>query len=965
MVDEQSIHKVSSVAHLQAQAQLYAATHVKVNIVEFASSLFYCKEDEGSVQVRVNRLGTSSQPVTVQYVTRDGSAKAGEKFVGLKGSLSFAPGENSKMIEIILIGSDAFENDLEFEVQVFNPIGCVVGEYLQVCRVLIVDDDTYPSNKYEQQVRSHRIWSIRSWPLFFDFISTSMQRPAIKRACLKNMLTDQLMNMNYLLNVYLMNFLIDDLLQGSRQERSNMLTKLIFDQIPSLTGKATVLVAITLIPHLVMLVFKRMKAQRRIQGMVIDSMQCNITRKFLSYDETSRHMAAEADLLMTMTRDVTHLVHSGFVAVFEIMEKLGLLIILMITAFSQRGGMPVWTICFIFVAYPLTMVVFLFTRRKGIEQRRELADQTATDVVGYFQQLTACYRLIADYGQKPLAVATFDEHVGKANTAARNAHVYELVNLEFAPFLTTLFSGVFIIVQVHNAVADGASLGNFITGLAIQRTIGKCYESMYHDYLLMHDVMAPLRTIVHFMNLPSEAPHRMAVHRTLLVAADEEIKATRRKAELSGDKSLDHAYALDKLPFRLLDLTFSYPQFTGGTSVFRNADMEFPMGNLVAVTGPRGGGKATLLGLLGGVLIPPATDDPQPSVFVPAHLRVLHVSREPLAFADLTVFENLTFGPSDGDDEAEWRVLSICKRLGVSQQVITMIEENAMPLRAKPSPHKPRAVEKEDAKRDHDCDAHMAPMLSHTDMALLHLARAFVMNPEVLIIHKPLSHFDDLHSRLVIELLREFVDLRGIEKPIEDYATRRLRSCIISCESAKSTHNCVDRLYYVGNGKIALLHDEMILELKKASRDLFNSIDVNGDNSVGLQELIDAIKRKPWHGELLGLTQEQLSGPEDLLEHAIHAIFQRIDHSHNEDVDFDELVEYVRGRFQDDLPRVLEALRTYKEADQLLSGANAEAKAQDTEQLGSADIDIAGGDWGEPLVPKELPMLDFTRQFYS
>ena len=60
-------------------------------------------------------------------------------------------------------------------------------------------------------------------------------------------------------------------------------------------------------------------------------------------------------------------------------------------------------------------------------------------------------------------------------------------------------------------------------------------------------------------------------------------------------------------------------------------------------------------------------------------------------------------------------------------------------------------------------------------------------------------------------------------------------------------------------------------------------------------------------GELLGLTQEQLSGPEDLLEHAIHAIFQRIDHSHNGDVDFDELVEYVRGRFQDDLPRVLEA----------------------------------------------------------
>merc|ERR1719247_1963113 len=138
-----------------------------------------------------------------------------------------------------------------------------------------------------------------------------------------------------------MNYLIDDLLGGDDQEPRNILTQLIFDQIPSLTGKATVLVAITLIPHLVMLVFKRMKAQRRIQGMVIDSMQCNITRKFLSYDETSRHMAAESDLLMAMTRDVPHLVHKGFIAIFEITEKLGLLLILMITAFSQRGKMSV------------------------------------------------------------------------------------------------------------------------------------------------------------------------------------------------------------------------------------------------------------------------------------------------------------------------------------------------------------------------------------------------------------------------------------------------------------------------------------------------------------------------------------------------------------------------------------------------------------------------------------------------
>ena len=60
-----------------------------------------------------------------------------------------------------------------------------------------------------------------------------------------------------------------------------------------------------------------------------------------------------------------------------------------------------------------------------------------------------------------------------------------------------------------------------------------------------------------------------------------------------------------------------------------------------------------------------------------------------------------------------------------------------------------------------------------------------VMNPEVLILHKPLEHFDYVFARRVVErvlsecpcsglqsnldfreeILREFVDLRGLEKP--------------------------------------------------------------------------------------------------------------------------------------------------------------------------------------------------------
>merc|ERR1712196_147096 len=128
-------------------------------------------------------------------------------------------------------------------------------------------------------------------------------------------------------------------------------------------------------------------------------------------------------------------------------------------------------------------------------------------------------------------------------------------------------------------------------------------------------------------------------------------------------------------------------------------------------------------------------------------------------------------------------------------------------------------------------------------------------------------------------------------------------------------HGVQDLTYYVGNGSIHLLHDEMLKELHNATRELFNSIDVSQDGNVSQAELGVAIKRTKWVGELLGLTREQLNGDDVELDVAIGVVFERLDHSRNGDVDFDELVEYLRGRFEDDLPKVLEALRSYRSTD--------------------------------------------------
>ena len=60
----------------------------------------------------------SSQPVTVAYVTTDGSATSGADFTGGTGTVTFAPGETSKTIAIPVSGDRLAEGDETFGVDV-------------------------------------------------------------------------------------------------------------------------------------------------------------------------------------------------------------------------------------------------------------------------------------------------------------------------------------------------------------------------------------------------------------------------------------------------------------------------------------------------------------------------------------------------------------------------------------------------------------------------------------------------------------------------------------------------------------------------------------------------------------------------------------------------------------------------------------------------------------------------------
>jgi hypothetical protein len=85
----------------------------------------------------------STSPVTVHYATADGTAIAGEDYLAASGTLTFAPGETSKTINISVIGDRIDEFDETFSVALSSPTNANLG-YSQAVGT-IVDDDPPPS----------------------------------------------------------------------------------------------------------------------------------------------------------------------------------------------------------------------------------------------------------------------------------------------------------------------------------------------------------------------------------------------------------------------------------------------------------------------------------------------------------------------------------------------------------------------------------------------------------------------------------------------------------------------------------------------------------------------------------------------------------------------------------------------------------------------------------------------------
>lgn len=91
------------------------------------------------VSVPVHLAARSSETITVKYQSHDETAKAGEDYLPVDGTLTFAPGETGKFIEVTVIGDTTFEDNETLGITLSEPVNATLQG--GPATVTIVNDD--------------------------------------------------------------------------------------------------------------------------------------------------------------------------------------------------------------------------------------------------------------------------------------------------------------------------------------------------------------------------------------------------------------------------------------------------------------------------------------------------------------------------------------------------------------------------------------------------------------------------------------------------------------------------------------------------------------------------------------------------------------------------------------------------------------------------------------------------------
>lgn len=736
--------------------------------IQFSAFIYYCEEEEQEMVVDVIRIGRTDIASSVHYQTRDKSAKAGVRYHHREGVVEFPPGEVSVPIRIPICSNNSFDATLEFEVVLSNPVNANLGRYLYRCRVKVDDDDSFPTNKYRAILRNQNAHQIPRAKLLLEYFKMNFSDHIVRKGTLQSFSVDVLHNVYFIWRLNLLRFLIDTALNTEKDPEEL--------PVPDRISTLALVMAGVILPYPLLHFLDVRRLRWHISGQSRTLLQANLLRKFLNYNEASRQKFQESNLIMAMTRDIDNLVGHGYLMLMPLVKdicRLSFLLMQIIVAPLTWGGAPDPFIVCAFLIFPALMAIFLRIRNNKTVRLCLAKNLKENQLVSQIHETVMNYSLIADFNRRPHFVDLYETRIQDLNHATVMAGIATLNNKYFAPWLSSLIIGFYMVWGGAGVLREGLTLGSFMISLDIVMEVGVLWGDVYSILLEFQGVLPSISHIVTYMNLPTDVGHRMklnrkrreilSVHHATSRASIVAVENQEPSGKVVKNVGIDPH---DALPIQVTNMRYRF----GNPAAIDGVEGSFDIrqGSFVALVGLRGQGKSTMLKLLCGHLLP------EGGLNIPPHLRVLHTPEMPLFFEG-SILQNLRFGVEENDKDGELdRVKAICRKLLISEPLIESM-----------------------AGEIHDFQWFQA--LSLTQRFLLHLARSLITNPEVLCIHRPTQAFDRDSPEFdnTLNLLRRFVDERGLEQDPETKFDRRPRTCIVTAGTRAAQSDIFDSVFRV------------------------------------------------------------------------------------------------------------------------------------------------------------------------
>jgi hypothetical protein len=111
--------------------------------VAFSSATYSVAENAGTASITVNLSGASTQTITVNYATSDGSATAGSDYTAASGTLTFNPGDTSKTFNVTILNDAISEGAETVNLTLSSPGNATLGS--PSTAVLTINDGPQPT----------------------------------------------------------------------------------------------------------------------------------------------------------------------------------------------------------------------------------------------------------------------------------------------------------------------------------------------------------------------------------------------------------------------------------------------------------------------------------------------------------------------------------------------------------------------------------------------------------------------------------------------------------------------------------------------------------------------------------------------------------------------------------------------------------------------------------------------------